>query len=298
MVTIFGHGFVGKAVEYGFDKHVKRVFDPIYAKKQSKKYVSKGKVDFYTEQVIFICVPTPMGKDGSVDGSIVESVVDKIIDDYDQYLKDSRYSLTPVDKDHLIVLKSTLTPDLVDGLQDKFDNYGQLNFVYNPEFLTERSAMVDFVNPPMHVFGGYPVATSICARVYDEMSICASCPVHQVTAAEASFIKYGINSYLASKIIWFNQFKDVVEGFEGTSYNKISRVMGGDDRIGASHTFVPGPDLKNGYGGACFPKDVNALIKFGKFPLLENVSKINNKIRSKYQLDDREKAQGVKFNAR
>lgn len=295
MVTIFGHGFVGKAVEYGFGKHVKRVFDPIYARKRSKKYVSDERLDFYAEQVIFICVPTPMGKDGSVDGSIVESVVDKIIDDYDQYLKDIRRFISTEMKDHLIVLKSTLTPDLVDVIQDRFDNYESLYFVYNPEFLTERSAMTDFVNPPMHVFGGYPVATSICARVYDEMSICASCPVHQVSAAEASFIKYGINSYLASKIIWFNQFKDVVENFDGASYGKIARVMGGDDRIGASHTFVPGPDLKNGYGGACFPKDVNALIKFTKFPLLELVSKINNKIRSKYELDDREKSQGVKF---
>jgi len=296
MITIFGHGFVGKAVEYGFGKHVKQIFDPIYAKKRSNKYVAKGRVDFWSTRAIFICVPTPMLKDGSVDGSIVESVVDKIIDDYDQHLQESRYSQTNDDADHLIVLKSTLTPDLVNALQDRFDNYGHLKFVYNPEFLTERSAMTDFVNPPMHVFGGYPVATSMCVRVYDELSICASCPVHQVTASEASFIKYGINSYLASKIIWFNQFKDVVEGFDGAAYNKISRVMGGDDRIGASHIFVPGPDFKNGYGGACFPKDVNALIKFGKFPLLESVSKINNKIRSKYELGAREKEQGVKFN--
>ena len=117
-----------------------------------------------------------------------------------------------------------------------------------------------------------------------------------MSAAEASFVKYGINSFLATKMIWFNQYKDLIDTF-GCDYDTIINAIGCDPRIGYSHIFVPGRDGKKGFGGACFPKDTSALTKFDTMFLsvLKLVVTENKKYRSVYELDDREKEQNITF---
>ena len=109
------------------------------------------------------------------------------------------------------------------------------------------------------------------------ISNCKPCPVFHMTAKEASFVKYGINSFLATKVLWMNQFKDIVDNM-GCNYNKIINAIGTDIRVGPSHTQVPGPEGKRGFGGACFPKDTQAFANFATpaFSVLEEVIKQYN----------------------
>ena len=146
----------------------------------------------------------------------------------------------------------------------------------------------------MHVFGGDPGTCRFIEELFETCSLCRPCPVFHVSIAEASLIKYGINSFLATKVLWFNQFYDTVNGHG--NYNRIISAIANDPRIGHSHTIVPGFDGKRGFGGACFPKDTKALSYFDpEFSILKDVITANNKIRSTYEKDSREKEQNVNY---
>lgn len=276
---IVGHGFVGKAVEYAFmhDMIEHILVDPNYGTTLDDLIAEQP-------QIVFICAPTPMSESGFVDASIVEDAVLKLIHHTNA----------------LVVVKSTVTPDIVDRLYNSIDYDDFERFAYNPEFLTEKSANEDFVNAEFHVLGGTDKACDELAKVYEIFSNCANMNFYRMSACEASFVKYGINSFLATKLTFFNQFKDLVSSFD-CSYNVVSRAIGADDRVGIGHTRVPGPDRKKGFGGACLPKDTTALLKFSEtrgdalFSLLENVLTINNEYRKIYELDEREKVNNIKF---
>jgi len=272
-MAIIGHGFVGKAVDYGFSssKIEKFIIDP--------KYGTKIEDLAYKDiDITFVCVPTPMKDDGDIDSSIVEDCV--------HYLKQNVSGY--------IVIKSTVTPVIL----DKFINcISATRIVYNPEFLMEKSANEDFVNPPMHIFGGSLEATHGVERVYNEYSLCKPCPVYHMSAVEASLVKYGINTFLATKVAWFNQFYDMVERFGG-NYGTVIRGITTDKRVGPSHTTVPGFDGKRGFGGACFPKDSAAFLKLSEhsFSILDEAIRVNNDLRKEYEKDSREKDQNVNYN--
>jgi UDPglucose 6-dehydrogenase len=271
-IAIIGHGFVGKAVDYGFNHRSleKIIIDP-------KIGTSIEMVD-QSVAVAFVCVPTAMGDDGKMNSSIVEEVVD--------YLKSNMNGL--------IIIKSTITPDVIEKLVSIAIG-GRAQVVYNPEFLAEKSAYEDFVNPAMHIFGGQITATAEVQNLYECYSSCKPCPSYHMTASEASFVKYGINSYLATKVLWFNQFYDTVEN-HGGNYNTVIKAITTDPRVGMSHTAVPGFDGKRGYGGACFPKDTSAFAKFDPtFTILRKVIAINNTLRAGYEKDDREREQNVSY---
>ena len=269
-IAIIGHGYVGKAVDHGFSTSQveKYIVDPLYGTTLDQL---KGKVRL---DAAFVAVPTPFGSDGEIDASIVKDVVRQL----------EHFSCP-------IIIKSTTTPDIVDELYLENERV-----VYNPEFLTEKNALHDFINPPMHVFGGKRANTKALLELYENYSQCTPCPSYHMTAKEAAFVKYGINSFLATKVLWFNQFKDIVEDWEG-KYNVIVNAIGSDPRIGHSHTQVPGPDGRKGFGGACFPKDTNAFSTFSKgdFGVLDEVIKHNNVYRKSYDLDEREKEQKVNY---
>ena len=269
-IAIVGHGYVGKAVDHGFStSHVEKfIADPLY---NTSLDDIKGKQRL---DAAFVCVPTPFGKDGEIDASIVKDVVKQL----------AAFSCP-------IVIKSTVTPDVVDELS-KADS----NVIYNPEFLTEANHLEDFINPPMHILGGHLLITKRVQELYEKFSQCKPAPVMHMSAMEASFVKYGINCFLATKVLWFNQFKDLIDKTD-SKYNVIVNAIGSDPRIGHSHTQVPGPDGKKGFGGACFPKDTNAFSTFaaGEFGVLDEVIKHNNIYRKEYKLDAREKEQKVNY---
>jgi len=273
-MAIVGHGFVGSAVDYGFpDANCnKTIIDPKYGN-------SIADLEGKNVDISFVCVPTPMAADASIDASILIQTVKDLM----------RYTTG------LIVIKSTVIPSIISNLTE-----GVSSIIYNPEFLTEKSANEDFVNPIMHVFGGNEKQTRELEEIYNKYSACKPCQVFHMTPAEASFVKYGINSFLASKVLFFNQLHNIVDKVGG-NYNTIRNAMGTDPRIGHSHTMVPGHDGQPGFGGSCFPKDSAALIMFARdqgvlFTVLEEVVRRNQEYRnSNGGPTPREKEQNVRF---
>ena len=263
-ILIVGHGFVGKAVDYGFSHPnvEKTIIDPKYNN-------SLDDIDPRDYDCAFVCVPTPMGKNGRIDSSIIDDVLKSL-------------KLAP-----LVIVKSTVTPDIVEQWPK--------HVVYNPEFLTEKSANEQFIDPPFHILGGGKYYVDIAEDLYKTHSLCNPCPVLKMTAVEASFVKYTINSFLATKVTFFNQLYDVIADTDA-NFTTIINAVGMDKRIGHSHTKVPGFDGKQGFGGACFPKDTSAFVSYNnKLTLLRRATIINNMYRTKYDLDEREREQNVDY---
>lgn len=167
-IGIVGYGFVGKAIAHGFQRCDLTIIDPTLGNSTADLVNSDKKFE-----AIFVSVPTPMGENGAIDTSIVEKVFQEISG-----------------LDTLIVLKSTVVPSVVEKLAQLYPN-----FVYNPEFLTEKNALRDFEFPFLHVYGGEAWATEKLEKIYVDHSICdRGAEVRRMTAKEASFVKYSINS--------------------------------------------------------------------------------------------------------
>ena len=273
---IVGHGFVGKATDWGFNKRVSKfIVDPL---------LDTNILDLkeFEPEIVFICVPTPMSDDGSQDSSIIETVVKELVLHCPNSIK---------------VIKSTVLPSLLDELH-KLDP----KLIYNPEFLREKHANLDFVNSEMIIFGGDRNISTQVSNAYSRHSRCKTKEHIFTDLKTASFIKYSINTFLASKVIFFNELHSIYEKLDvKDSWDSIISVISKDSRIGSSHMHVPGHDGRKGFGGACFPKDSLALIKFAKnydvdLNSLISTVKVNNKIRSEYkELDSRESEQNVTF---
>lgn len=275
-LAIVGHGFVGKATDWGFDINVEKfIVDP-------KLNTAITDLETFNPGIIFICVPTPMNQDGTQDSSIIENVIENLSVSYPEVIK---------------VIKSTILPSVLDILLS-YDK----NIVYNPEFLREKHANEDFVNSDMIILGGDNELSQQVSYAYLHHSKCKTKNHIFTDIKSASLIKYAINTFLASKVIFFNELHSLYEKIEvNDSWKKIIDIISIDNRIGKSHMDVPGHDGRKGFGGACFPKDSIALVKFAqdnniKLESLEKTIKINNEIRSAYNdLDPREKEQNVSF---
>ncbi len=276
---IVGHGFVGKATDFGFNKNVtKLIIDPKYNNSIRDLVVFKP-------EIIFVCVPTPMLSNGFQDSSIVTEVISEITD------------LIP---ETLIVIKSTITPNVIDKLKNLSSD-----IVYNPEFLREKHANFDFENTKILILGGEKEDCKKVASIYKNHSICKTQNFHIVDLTTASFIKYSINTFLATKVIYFNELFNLFSELEtNDSWQKVIDIISHDERLGSSHMNVPGHDGKRGFGGACFPKDSIALIKFAQsmqidLSVLKSAVKTNNQIRTTYDdLDDREKEQNISYDGK
>jgi UDPglucose 6-dehydrogenase len=218
-----------------------------------------------------------MGEDGKINASIVESVLEDL------------KSLTNT----LLVLKSTVVPDIVERLANTYPN-----FVYNPEFLTERNALWDFENPIMNVYGGNNAETTRLSKIYANYSNCEDAPTYFMTAKEAAFVKYSVNSFLATKVAFWNQMYELAEKSD-VRYDVIKEAVGTDLRIGKSHMNVPGESDRRGFGGACFSKDIPALIRFSddSLSILREAWNYNADVRNSYgEPLPREVEQHITFN--
>lgn len=273
---IVGHGFVGKATDWGFNKRISKfIVDPLLD-------TSVSDLKDFEPEIVFICVPTPMGDDGSQDSSIIEQVIKELA----LYCPDA-----------IKVVKSTVLPSLLDDLQ-KLDS----KLIYNPEFLREKHANLDFVNSDMIIFGGDRNVSTQVSNAYLRHSRCKTKEHIFTDLKTASLIKYAINTFLASKVTFFNELHSLYEKLDvKDSWESVGNIISRDKRIGASHMNVPGHDGRKGFGGACFPKDSSALLNYAKnlevelSVLLSAVEK-NKSIRKKYKtLDAREKDQNVTY---
>ncbi len=273
---IIGHGFVGKATDDGFRKNVKKfIVDPILG-------TNIDDLVKFCPEIIFVCVPTPMSDDGSQDSSIIYNVIKELSKKCPKSIK---------------VVKSTVLPNILKNIT-KIDS----KVIYNPEFLREKYANEDFINSKFLIFGGKKDLCEIVSNAYSNHSDCKT-KDHVFTDIEsASLIKYTINTFLAAKVIFFNEINLLFKNINSEiSWQEMINIVSKDGRIGSSHMNVPGHDGRKGFGGACFPKDSVALVRYAKdinldMTLLTSVIKTNNVIRSTYDdQNQREVDQNVTF---
>ena len=196
----------------------------------------------------------------------------------------------------LIVLKSTVLPNHLLNIQKNIPN-----IVYNPEFLREKSANEDFINSKLILFGGEKPYLDLLANFYDSFTRCINKEYQYTDLISASLVKYSINSFLATKVIFFNELKSLFDISTDEDWQNFIDILSKDDRLGCSHMNVPGHDGRLGFGGACLPKDSIALLNFAKskdvdLNLIKNTIKTNNIIRAQYNTPvDRERMQKINF---
>lgn len=257
-IGVVGNGFVGRASRCLACPEVKVLaydLDPSSCEPEGTTLEDVAGCDF-----CFVSVPTPMKNDKSAYTGIVEEVVAQ--------LKKRNAKR--------IVIRSTVPP----GFSDNLGVY------FMPEFLTERNAEHDFVKNPVWVIGtptgehdqAFCNLFSVCKR----NSCIQSDKTIFMSTTEAEFVKYYRNTFLATKVAFCNEFSSICES-QGVDYEKVRSIAAADPRISLSHTAVPGPDGKRGYGGTCFPKDLNALLRFAAenwipCPLLEATRSRNEDI--------------------
>ena len=245
-IGIVGRGFVGSAVEFGFsaqtgcDAQIK-VYDKDPAKSIHTLEDTVNESDF-----IFLSVPTPSNEDGSMHLGILESVLQDI-------------QVVNKRKDNIILIRSTIIPGTTTKLCKK---YKKLNIVFNPEFLTERSAKFDFINQSRFILGGRKRNTARVADLY-RWRFGDSVPCIETNFETAEMIKYMNNCFFATKVSFMNEMKLIADK-SNVDWDLAVDGFVRDGRIGHSHLAVPGPDGKRGFGGSCFPKDIQAMINFGK----------------------------------
>lgn len=278
ILGIVGHGYVGRAVESSFSDFFNRfIVDPNYG----------TTIDDLIEKqphITFVCVPTPIDKSGRIDAKILEDTVLKLIRKTNS----------------AIVIKSTATPDVLDRILNTVNDIVDYHrIIYSPEFLREKSSQEDFLNPEFMIFGGTESSVSELLELYNSTtSICIPPSISILNPIEASFVKYAINTFLATKVTFFNQLFDVMEKDAPGLCNphRVFKAILNDRRMGHSHWRVPGFDGKRGFGGACFPKDLSAYVNYtSNATLLGKVKEINDEYRKGYKLNEREEINNVDY---
>ena len=135
-----------------------------------------------------------------------------------------------------------------------------MNIIFNPEFLTQRSAKYDFINQSRFVLGGEEDYTQQVAELY-RWRFGKTIQVIMTNFETAEMIKYMNNCFFATKVSFMNEMKLVAEKCS-VDWDTAIEGFVSDGRIGHSHIQVPGPDGKYGFGGECLPKDMKAMIEF------------------------------------
>tara|TARA_Y100001933_G_scaffold247442_1_gene280205 strand:+ start:2516 stop:3358 length:843 start_codon:yes stop_codon:yes gene_type:complete len=239
-IGIIGNGFVGKATKLLKNDEIDIICYDINPDLCEPKGIELK--DMNVCEVIFVSVPTPMNKDGSVHLGIVKSVVSD--------LKKNNFN-------NNIVIRSTVPPGTCD----------ELGVYFMPEFLTEKNFENDFINNELWVYGlqGKEEDNMFKETISNLINIChkkgciKSNKTEWMTNKEAEMVKYFRNTFLSVKISYCNELYRFCE-LKGIDYSRVREIAAQDKRIGLSHTSVPGHDNRFGFGGTCFPKDTNGLL--------------------------------------
>ena len=276
-IAIIGFGFVGSALNNSLKDSVKVL------KVDPKLNTSIDDLSDFAPNIIFICVPTPMHDSGTQNLSILNDVIEQL-----KYLN----------LDSTVVLKSTVLPDSLLDLSKIMPN-----IIYNPEFLREKHADEDFIKSNFIVFGSKSGNTNLVnlTNFYKNYTRCKCKEFIETDLCTASLIKYSINTFLATKVSFFNELNKMFNKLEvHEEWDNFIDYLSKDPRIGNSHMSVPGHDGKHGFGGACLPKDSRALVDCAErlgseLSVLKQAINANNKIRKKYNIDQRESDQNINF---
>ncbi len=242
-----------------------------------ERNIRQGRLHFTTKideaiadaEVIFLALPTPPGEDGSADLTYVLDVADtlgKIMTEY-----------------KVVVDKSTVPVGTAEKVKEAIAKHAEVQFdvVSNPEFLREGFAVDDFLKPDRVVIGSSSDrAHQVMSRLYKPF-VRQGNPIIFMDEKSAELTKYAANAFLATKITFMNEIANFCEKV-GANVDMVRIGVGSDSRIGKRFLF---PGI--GYGGSCFPKDVQALVKSGNdhgynFNIINAVLNVNH--RQKYRL--------------
>ena len=250
-IGIVGQGYVGTAVREVFSKYYETNTFDLNGNCTCKTLHELVDIS----DIIFVCVPTPMKKDGSCDISIVESVV-----------KDINETVNCNQDGKIVAIKSTIPPGTTNDLNKECDN---ITVIFNPEFLTEANFIDDFKNQNRIIIGGQRPASTRLRQVYS--LVFPDATIVKTGSKTAEMVKYMTNTFLATKVSFANEMFQICDMLN-IDYDKVVEYATYDERLGKSHWAVPGPDGHYGFGGSCFPKDINALIKVAeKWDIPSNV---------------------------
>jgi UDPglucose 6-dehydrogenase len=235
-----------------------------------ERNIKAGRLHFTTDlasgiadaEIVFLALPTPPGEDGSADLSYILGVADQLGKLMRSY--------------KVIVDKSTVPVGTADKVQAAIAKHASVEFavVSNPEFLREGFAVSDFLKPDRVVIGCSDTrAAKIMESLYKPF-VRQGNPIYFMDEKSAELTKYAANSFLATKITFMNEIANFCE-VVGADVDKVRIGIGSDSRIGKRFLF---PGI--GYGGSCFPKDVQALAKSGaehhyQFKILDAVMQVN-----------------------
>lgn len=275
-IAVIGQGFVGGSLTTVF---AERGFD-VYAYDKSGRY-AKGALPSHGDfaagypssvkelvldnegggtpgfsNVYFVCLPTPMFEDGTADLSIVESVLEE---------------LAAIPGERIAVVKSTVPPGSTEAWNEKFGSRG-LHVVFNPEFLTEANALEDMRNQNRIILGGPRPWINEVKQVFQ--AAFPKVPIIKTSSTTAEMVKYVTNCMLAVKVSFANEVAQICEALDrdgrNIDYDKVVEYAKVDSRLGDTHWTVPGPvpthdgRYVRGFGGHCFPKDINALMSVAR----------------------------------
>jgi len=263
-VGVLGNGFVGEAISFAFSSVADMYVFDTDPSRSLDDIESVHQCDF-----VFVCAPTPMYEDGSQDLSYVQSAFEKASD-------------KPI-----YILKSTVLPGTTEELSRKYSNF---KIIFSPEFLTERTAKLDMLTQSRIILGGDLSLTEKAKVLFEKRFKIKN--IIQTDSKTAELTKYMNNTFFATKVSIMNEFKLLCDKI-GANWEDALRGFVSDGRIGDSHLNVPGHDGKLGYGGTCFPKDVNALLSFSKKHEIELNTikggwKTNLKVRVKKDWEEKE----------
>ena len=289
-IAVIGQGFVGGSLTTVFSE---RGFD-VYAYDKAGKYAKgswhrgddntdlsqrplsiKDLVEYCNSvkgfsNVYFVCLPTPMYEDGSADLSIVEGALNE---------------LSLMSGERIAVVKSTVPPGSTEKWNKKYEATG-LHVIFNPEFLTEANALDDMRNQNRIILGGPRPWINTVKQIFQ--AAFPKVTLIKTSSTTAEMIKYTTNNFLTVKVAFANEMAQVCEALDksglNVDYDKVVEYAKYDQRLGESHWNVPGPDGLKGYGGSCFCKDINAMIKIADdlsvdTPVMDGAWKKNLEVR-------------------
>lgn len=233
-IGIIGMGYVGQAIYEAYQySNFRIVCIDVDPKKSNGTYS-----DLIDCEAVFVCVPSPSKESGECDTGILNSVL--------YLLKDYK---------NVIISKTTAPPAFYEKMQSLYPN-----LVYVPEFLTAERAVKDFAETESIIIGGSVMAYQREALRFLQ----AIQPIKEIeycSIGEAALAKYIVNSFLATKVVFMNEMSELAAA-HNYSWATMHRLLVLEKRLGSSHMRVPGTDGLCGFGGMCFPKDTNAIVKY------------------------------------
>lgn len=255
-VGIIGNGVVGGAWGKALERKGDKVLYYDSRPERSKAPLSS----LLGADWVFVCIPTP-----ECGGARMLSTSDDWVDLKEIVSWASNGNRRRPD-DSLatrVVIRSTLLPGITSALQEM---YPSVPLIYLPEFLTERTAEKDAMDPGKFVLGYTPQSLEYGPELFDFLrERFSGVSVQPMRAELAEWVKILTNAFYAAKVSLFNEFASLVEGRctrGAKDWETVRRAMVTSSMVEETHTHVPGPDGQRGFGGKCLPKDLRALIEF------------------------------------